>query len=286
MPHASQVLSFDEHSRNSAGLSYVYPVISRRTGGVSIGINLNPNHACNWRCVYCQVPSPRRGAAPPIHIGLLAQELRGFLRQVLDGDFMIRRVPPEARWLSDIALSGNGEPTLSPNFDEVLKCVGQIMDEFRLNERIKLILLTNGSLLSRLRVRQGLMQMAPRNGEIWFKVDSASRMGMYRINGIRQVVKRMTHNIALAARTCPTWLQTCLFAWDGQPPPPAETQAYLKLLRNLQADCVPLRGVHLYGPSRPVQRPEAVHVSRLPAVWMRDFALRIEALGIPVKLVT
>ncbi|MCZ7653212.1 MAG: hypothetical protein M5R42_01445 [Rhodocyclaceae bacterium] len=35
----------DPHSRDSAGLTYVYPVVSRRAGGVSIGINPNPNNA-------------------------------------------------------------------------------------------------------------------------------------------------------------------------------------------------------------------------------------------------
>jgi hypothetical protein len=30
------------HDRNSAGMTYVYPVVSRRAGGVSVGVNLNP----------------------------------------------------------------------------------------------------------------------------------------------------------------------------------------------------------------------------------------------------
>ena len=50
------MLKVTDHDRNAAGLRYVYPVVSRRAGGVSVGINLNPNNACNWRCVYCQVP--------------------------------------------------------------------------------------------------------------------------------------------------------------------------------------------------------------------------------------
>ncbi|HNA69478.1 MAG TPA: radical SAM protein, partial [Nitrosomonas sp.] len=76
---------------------YVYPVISRRSGGVSIGINLNPNNACNWRCIYCQVPNLTRGSAPKIDLPLLEQELRIFLRELLEGDFMSRQVPPECQ---------------------------------------------------------------------------------------------------------------------------------------------------------------------------------------------
>ena len=47
----SQVLNIYDHDRDSAGMTYVYPVISRRAGGVSVGINLNTNKACNWRCI-------------------------------------------------------------------------------------------------------------------------------------------------------------------------------------------------------------------------------------------
>jgi len=42
-----RTLTVTDHSRESAGLTYVYPVLSRRSGGVSVGINLNPNNACN-----------------------------------------------------------------------------------------------------------------------------------------------------------------------------------------------------------------------------------------------
>lgn len=76
----SQKLTTSDHSRDIAGLKYVYPVISRRAGGLSIGINFNTNNACNWRCVYCQVPDLVRGAAPEMDFGLLEQELRFFFK--------------------------------------------------------------------------------------------------------------------------------------------------------------------------------------------------------------
>ena len=60
------MLNVSDHSRDSAGLKYIYPVVSRRAGGVSLGINLNVNNACNWRCVYCQVPGLTRGGPPPV----------------------------------------------------------------------------------------------------------------------------------------------------------------------------------------------------------------------------
>jgi len=67
----NKILSETNHDRDSAALRYVYPVISRRAGSVSVGINLNPNNACNWHCIYCQVPNLVRGAAPNIDLSIL-----------------------------------------------------------------------------------------------------------------------------------------------------------------------------------------------------------------------
>ena len=99
------MLSVSDHSRDSVGLKYIYPVVSRRAGGVSIGINLNVNNACNWRCVYCQVPGLTRGGPPPVDLGLLESELRRLLSDIVLGDFLERNAPEEARRLVDLASS-------------------------------------------------------------------------------------------------------------------------------------------------------------------------------------
>ena len=61
-------LSVKNHDRDVLAYRYIYPVISRRSGGLSIGINFNTNNACNWRCVYCQVPDLTLGAAPSLDL--------------------------------------------------------------------------------------------------------------------------------------------------------------------------------------------------------------------------
>ena len=83
-----QTLSIRNHDRDSAGLRYVYPVVSRRAGGVSIGINLNPNNACNWACLYCQVPDLTLGGPPPLDLGLLERELNLMLADIQSGRFV------------------------------------------------------------------------------------------------------------------------------------------------------------------------------------------------------
>lgn len=280
----SEVLNVYDHDRGSAGLTYVYPVISRRAGGVSVGVNLNTNNACNWRCIYCQVPGLKRGSAPEVDLEKLAGELRGFLRELLQGEFMQQRVPAGMRRLNDIALSGNGEPTSAREFDRVVGLIGEIMAEFDLIGKIKLVLITNGSLIRRPGVREGLRKMARLGGEVWFKLDSATADGMLRINGSRQTLQKVHANLRTAARLCPTWLQTCVFACDGQPPSEAEREAYLNFIGRLRAEETPLRGVMLYGLARPSMQPEAARLSALPDEWMLNFAAAIETLGVPVKL--
>ena len=84
------ILESNNHNRDIAGLKYIYPVLSRRAGGLSVGINFNTNNACNWRCIYCQVPDLKLGAAPEMDFQLLEDELRFFLQTVIHGDFYQR----------------------------------------------------------------------------------------------------------------------------------------------------------------------------------------------------
>jgi wyosine [tRNA(Phe)-imidazoG37] synthetase (radical SAM superfamily) len=272
------------HDRDNAGMTYVYPVVSRRAGGVSVGINLNPDNACNWACLYCQVPDLTRGTAPEIDLAQLEAELRAMLDDILHGDFMQTRVPEGARRLNDIALSGNGEPTSARAFPQVIELIGLVMADFDLAGKIKLVLITNGSLADRPRVQDGLKKMAALNGEVWFKFDSATASGMRTFNQTRIAPEKQFERLRLAAALCPTWLQTCVFALDGTPPGEAEQAAYLDAVRRIRQQHIPLQGVLLYGLARPSMQPQAGRLSALPAAWLEAFADKIRAAGLPVKV--
>ena len=164
------------------------------------------------------MPNLKRGAAPAIDLKQLEAELTALLTDILHGDFMQTRVPEDARRLNDIALSGNGEPTSAKEFPEVVQLIGRVMKRFDLVGKIKLVLITNGSLISRESVQAGLKRMAKLNGEIWYKLDSATREGMTRINNTRQSLKKTAEHLTLAASLCPTWVQTCVFALMGPRP--------------------------------------------------------------------
>ncbi|MCX8016944.1 MAG: radical SAM protein [Rhodocyclaceae bacterium] len=264
-------------------MTYVYPVVSRRAGGVSVGINLNPNHACNWRCIYCQVPDLKRGGPPPIDLAQLAAELRQMLAQLFRGDYLERHAPPEARRVVDVAFSGDGEPTSAKEFPAAVELVGRIIGEFGLADPPRLRLITNGSLLERTEVQRGIAALGTQQGEVWFKVDAVGPAAMRRINGVGYRPDTVQRRLLRCASLCSTWVQTCLFACDGQLPAEAELEAYLAFLKACAGQLV---GVHLYGLARPSQQPEAPRLTALPAAWLEQFAARIGAVtgGLTVRV--
>ncbi|MEW6166011.1 MAG: radical SAM protein [Pseudomonadota bacterium] len=265
-------LSIQDHSRDAFGMTYVYPVVSRRAGGVSVGINLNPNNACNWRCIYCQVPNLTRGGPPPVDLARLEAELREMLARLYAGDFLERHAPPEARRVVDVAFSGNGEPTTAKEFPAAVEVVCRVLDAQRLAEPPLLRLITNGSQLGRKPVQQGIASIGARGGEVWFKVDAVGAAATQRINGVALAPETVLRRLRQCGGLCRTWVQACLFMLDGVPPAAPELDAWLRLLEQA-ADR--LAGVHLYGLARPSMQPEAGRLTALPADWLEALAERI-----------
>ncbi|MBU0750767.1 MAG: radical SAM protein [Gammaproteobacteria bacterium] len=275
------MLTPTDHSRDSAGMRYVYPVVSRRAAGVSVGINLNPNNACNWRCVYCQVPDLKRGGPPPIDLALLEAELDEFLRRTASADFLAGLAPPDARRIVDVAFSGNGEPTSAPEFGAAVEIVERVLARRNLLGSVKIRLITNGSLVDRVRVRAALKRLGELGGEVWFKVDAVAPAPTFRINGVRLAQDTARRRLRLCAGLAPTWVQTCMFEWDGTPPASADIAAYLDFLAGVK-DVV--AGVLLYGLARPSCQPEAARLGRLPETWLAELGQKIEKLGLTVRI--
>lgn len=281
-------LTVSDHNRDVSGMKYIYPVVSRRAGGVSIGINLNVNNACNWRCVYCQVPNLTRGVPPLIELIQLEKELRSFLTYALHGDFMERYIAEGDRHLKDIAFSGNGEPTSAKEFPEVVSLVEKVLIEFNLlgaigNTKqinpIKLRLITNGSLMDQQAILDSVSHLAKCNGEVWFKVDAGTKEGISRINNVSLNPERHIQRLKKCAAACPTFIQTCMFGLDGEPPQETDILAYLALISQVK-DVV--QGVHLYGLARPSYQVEAERLNRLSEEWLESVAQRIRQLGLTV----
>src|SRR4051794_16960900 len=125
-----------DHARRFEHNRFVYPVLSRRSGGISIGVNLNPDKICNFDCIYCQVDRRSQSETRFVEIDALLDELRGTLDLVMSGRIYetakFRDVPPALRRLNDIAFSGDGEPTTYKNFDEIIAACANVKREAEL----------------------------------------------------------------------------------------------------------------------------------------------------------
>ena len=286
-PAATPQLSIRNHDRDLAGLTYIYPVLSRRAGGVSIGVNLNPNNACNWHCAYCQVPNLVRGKAPVIDLARLEAELAGFLDDLAHGDWLDCFAPADGRTVRDLAFSGNGESTSAREFEQAVEIVARQRDRYcaavgRDPATLPLRLITNGSLLGQDAVQRGVRRLAEAGGEVWFKVDAGTPAAIARINGVDLEPAAIARNLATCAALCPTWVQTCMFRWDGQGPAADDVEAYLALLHS--AGLEQIKGVLLYGIARPSMQPEATHLAALTPAELDAIGARLRNAGLSVSV--
>ncbi|MGB4498085.1 MAG: radical SAM protein [Methylococcaceae bacterium] len=272
-------LTVTNHNRNVTNLNYIYPVISRRAGGLSIGINFNTNNACNWRCIYCQVPDLKLGAAPEIDLDLLAKELRLFLDDVLHGDFYERmEVPIEQRVIKDIAMAGNGEPTSLANFDQAIQIIGDIATENGIFPESHFVLITNGSLIHRETVQKGLKILADFGGEIWFKMDSATKEGRAFVNNSAQTNDAVLKAITIASGICETKIQICLVDYQPRGFLESEREGFLTFLADIRSK-TDIQNVTIYTLARPSHQPEAIDLKPMALGIMQNFAVEIRQLG-------
>ena len=277
MDVSKQYLSIHDHSRELSGLKYIYSVISRRAGGLSIGVNLNINNACNWQCIYCEIPNLTRGSPPPIELNVLEDELRFFLHEIIHGDYMEKNVAIEDRHLKDIAFSGNGEPTSAEEFPQVILIVKKILEEFNLLHKIKIRLITNGSLMHKESVLEGIQVLASMNGEVWFKVDAGLEENTKVINQVNIKPQQVIDRLKRCSEICPTFVQTCIFTIDNKEPNNKEIDAYIKLIDSAKKS---IKGVHLYGIARPSMQPEAYRLGRVNINVLENIADQLHNNGI------
>jgi hypothetical protein len=105
---------------------------------------------------------------------------------------------------------------------------------------------------------------------------------MARINGVRMSPSKVARNLATCARICPTWVQTCLFEWDGVPPDDRQISAYLACLE--AAGIERLQGVLLYGVARQSMQPEAARIGALAPGELERYGERIKQKGLTVRV--
>ena len=263
-----------DHRRIWQDFHYCYPVISRRSKGVSLGVNLNPDKICNFDCVYCEVDRSSPGPRSDVDLAQLQQEMAALLDLTASGSLFATSpfdsARPEQRRLNDIAFSGDGEPTTAPEFAAAVAGMARLKAE-RALDSVKLVLITDSSRLQAPAVVAGLEVLMANHGEIWAKLDAGSEAYYREINRSRIPFGRILENLRETARRWPITIQTLFLEWRGQGPDAAEVEAYLDCLRSILA-VGQLQSIQLYTVARPTPEPEA---RPLPAAVMDALAERL-----------
>ncbi len=254
-----------QHPRRFQSNRYVYPVLSRRSRGVSVGVNLNPDRVCNFHCVYCQVDRRSQPDVRFVDTRRLLEELRWTLEFVQTGQLFecdpFRSVPVELHRLADVAFSGDGEPTTFTNFAEVVEDVGRVKDDLAGRET-KLVLISNASTFHRPSVRRGLERLHEHNGQVWAKLDWGSEESFRRVARTKVPFSLVLQNITYAASRWPLVIQSLFFKTEGAEPPSSELDAYVSRLREITAAGGRIELVQLYTVARPPTEPYVEPVGR------------------------
>ncbi len=232
---------------------FVYPVLSRRSGGISVGVNLNPDKICNFDCIYCQVDRRSQSETRFVEIGGLLDELRTTLDSVVFGTIYetakFREVPAHLRRLNDIAFSGDGEPTTYKNFDEIIDACALVKRRAGLDD-VKMVLITNASMFHRPHVERGLEILDRNNGEIWAKLEAGTDAYYQLIERTPIPFRQILDNIAAAARVRSLVIQSLFMRVNGEPPSPQELEAFCDRLNEITAAGGRLRLVQIYTVAR------------------------------------
>lgn len=272
---------FRVHDRRWRDFRYVYPVISRRARGLSIGINLNPDGVCNFDCIYCQVDRTTPRPVRRVELAVLENELNALLSDYrkLFEEPEFRTVPPELRRLNDIAFSGDGEPTASPVFPEAVELAATARARFAPPET-KIIVLTDACFLTRPKVAAALSVLDQHNGEIWAKLDAGSDEYYRKINRPSHSLDHVLNNILDAARARPIVIQSLFMRVHGQAPAAEEIAAYVGRLGWILEQGGRISLVQIYTTAR---QPAEDYVTPLTPDEIEHIATAARPLGVPIE---
>ena len=266
---------YADHGRIYRQNKFVYPVLSRRSGGISIGVNLNPDKVCNFDCIYCQVDRRSEAETRFVETDRLWDELALMLDFVTSGqiynDAKFADVPPALRRLNDIAFSGDGEPTTYRNFDEIIASAAELKRRRGLSD-VKLVLITNASMFHRPAVARGLEILDANNGEIWAKLETGTEEYYQLVERTKIPFRQVLDNITAAARQRPIVIQSLFMRIRGEAPPESEIEAFCDRLSEIVSAGGAIKLVQIYTVAR---QPAESFVAALSDAEVDQIAQRV-----------
>jgi wyosine [tRNA(Phe)-imidazoG37] synthetase (radical SAM superfamily) len=229
------------HPRRWRHFDYVYPVISRRAGALSIGINLNVDKVCNWDCVYCQVDRKIAPKRKDVDLEQLESELQWTVQWASSGECWheppFDTVPDVQRRLNDIAFSGDGEPTTFPHFLEACRIAVSSRAKWAPPET-KILVLSNMTMAHRSAIQDAFALLDQNNGEIWSKLETGTAEIYDAIDRSAVPFNIILDNILATGKIRPIVIQSLFMRLRNEPPTAGQFEAYLDRLTELiEAGC-------------------------------------------------
>jgi wyosine [tRNA(Phe)-imidazoG37] synthetase (radical SAM superfamily) len=276
---------FTKHSREWRENRYVYPVISRRSKGLSIGINLNPDKICNFDCVYCCVDRTEMPGRVEVDLDVLHDELGTLIELAATKELFEQppfdQTPTVLRRLNDVAFSGDGEPTSYQKFTQACTLASGLLHQAGLLSSTKIVVITNATLFHQPRVQEALEFLDTHNGEIWAKLDAGTEAYYEQVERSSVPFTRILDNLLLAGRVRPLVIQTLFMRLHGQTPSQAEIDAYVGRLRQLISGGCQIKLVQIYtvarGTAEAYATPlEAVRLDAISAQVRAQTGLNVE----------
>jgi len=262
---------------------FVYAVISPRAHGLSLGVNINPDKHCNFDCVYCEVDRREPPREMKLDVDAMGEELRRTLVFVHQGKLRERpfyqSLPDELLELRHVALSGDGEPTLAPNFVEALQAVIRVR-ALGGYPFFKIVLITNGTGIDQPHVQEGLKYLT-KSDEVWIKLDGGTQAYLNKVNRGEVSLEKVLSNILWLARRRPVVIQSLFPAINGEEPPLGEIDQYAQRLKELKTDGARIDQVQIYSAARPMSHAECGHLplktlSQIAQIVRQTAGLRAE----------
>lgn len=246
------------------------PIHSRRLG-TSLGINLSPNDGkvCSFDCLYCEAGYNAQGT------GTTGLPLRENVKQQLKAK--LQSMKEKGENLDVITFSGNGEPTLHPDFPEILDDVIELRDEFFPDAKVSV--LTNSTRIFTPAVAEALKK-ADNN---ILKLDSAIEDTMQLVDRPTSpsfTVEKVVENLKQFAGT--GIIQTMILRGehDGKKidnTTSKEIEALIKAYKEIQP-----KEIMIYSLDRSTPEEKLIKVEKPE---LESIAKQIEqATGIPVKI--
>ena len=246
----SRETAFDR-PRDLLGHRFVYAVISSRARGLSLGVNINPDKKCNFDCSYCEVDRRVTSKESKLDVDVMATELRKTIGFIQAGKLAqlpaYHALPSELLQLRQVALSGDGEPTLAENFVEAVHAVVRVR---ALGGFFKIVLITNGTGLDQPEILNGL-EFLTKSDEVWIKLDGGTQSFVDKVNRPNVPLEKILANILLLGRQRPVIIQSLFPAIHGEEPPLDEIRAYASRLKELKTAGAQISLVQIYSAARP-----------------------------------